>query len=331
MSTVGVVAIGRNEGERLLKCFDSLSAYLPENTPIAYVDSGSTDGSCEAAKERGIHVIDLDMTVPFTAARARNAGWHFLVENHPDLKYIQFLDGDCQIVDSWISKALDFLETKSDYAIACGRRCEIYPNASPYNLLADMEWNTPVGDADACGGDALIRIEALKDVDGYNPKLICGEEPEMCIRLKRKNWKIYRMEADMTNHDAAMTKFSQFWKRAVRAGWSVGEGFALYGKEPEQYMKRENFSGWLWGLIIPAIAIIFAPISEGFSLLLFLGHGYLFYRIYRYRVNYGDSKSNSSLYAKYCVISKFPQLWGQIKYLRNRMTGKAATLIEYKN
>ncbi len=67
----GVVAIGRNEGERLKRCLNSVSTA----DAVIYVDSGSTDGSAEWARSQGVAVLELDMTLPFTAARARNAGF----------------------------------------------------------------------------------------------------------------------------------------------------------------------------------------------------------------------------------------------------------------
>jgi hypothetical protein len=41
---IGIVVIGRNEGDRLTRCLQSLQM---ENLPVIYVDSGSTDGSQE--------------------------------------------------------------------------------------------------------------------------------------------------------------------------------------------------------------------------------------------------------------------------------------------
>jgi glycosyltransferase involved in cell wall biosynthesis len=53
----GVVAIGRNEGERLKQCLKSVSSAAK----IVYVDSGSLDDSVRWAKEAGITVVELDL------------------------------------------------------------------------------------------------------------------------------------------------------------------------------------------------------------------------------------------------------------------------------
>ncbi len=328
---VGVVAIGRNEGERLVRCLKSLQAQLPPSMPIVYVDSGSTDGSPEVAEAMGINVVNLDPSIPFTMARGRNAGFRYLTSHYPNLEYVQFIDGDCELLPGWLGKALDFMQQDPRIAVVCGRRREKFPDRSPYNRLADMEWNTPIGEATACGGDALTRVVAIQQVEGYNPSLICGEEPEMCIRLRRNRWRIWRIDADMTLHDAAMLRFGQWWQRSVRGGWYVAEGFAMYGRAEEQYQRKAYFSGWLWGLIVPLLAVGLALPTCGLSLLLLLGYGVLAYKIFRARqARFQDSPQDAFTYAFYCTLSKFPQVVGQVKYWLNRWQNQPAMLIEYK-
>lgn len=330
ISRLGVVTIGRNEGDRLVRCLHSLKTLLPSGVPIVYVDSGSSDGSMAMARSLGIHAIDLDLSIPFTMARGRNTGLRYLIEHYPDLEYIQFIDGDCELLAGWIEKAMETIEADSKLAVVCGRRKERFPEVSVYNQLADMEWNTPIGEAEFCGGDALIRVKALQEVNGYNESLICGEEPEMCIRMRDRGWKIQRIDAQMTLHDAAMTRLGQWWRRSVRGGWAVAEGAAMHGSPPERYMIRENTSGWLWGIIIPVLSIAFFKLTSGWSLLLWGGYIILMVRIYSYRLQGGDLPKNARLYAFFCVLSKFPQAIGQIQYWFKRWRGQPATLIEYK-
>ena len=146
MADVAAIAIGRNEGARLLRCLASLQG---QADPIVYVDSGSTDGSLAAATEAGALVVDLDMSRPFTAARARNAGLARLAEVDPDGAFVQVLDGDCELQPGWIDAARAVLEEDTGLAIVCGRRRERFPEASVFNRLVDQEWDTPVGEAGA--------------------------------------------------------------------------------------------------------------------------------------------------------------------------------------
>lgn len=331
ISQIGVVAIGRNEGERLVRCLKSLIAQLPAGMPIVYVDSGSTDGSVEMAQSLGVHTIGLDMSVPFTMARGRNTGFRYLSEKFPTIEYVQFIDGDCELLPNWIDKALAAIQTDEQLAIVCGRRRERFPEASPYNRLAEMEWNTPVGEAKACGGDALMRVAAIREVNGYNERLIAGEEPEMCVRLRQRGWKIHRIEADMTLHDAAMLKFSQWWKRTVRGGWAMAAGAALHGSPPERYQVKETSSRWVWGLIVPIVAVGFAKLTAGLSLLLLLGYLVQLWKVYQYRRGqFHDAAADAWLYALFCVLGKFPEMIGQAQYWITRWRGRQATLIEYK-
>ncbi|ACB50114.1 glycosyl transferase, family 2 [Crocosphaera subtropica ATCC 51142] len=332
MAKLGLVIIGRNEGKRLTNCLKSVLNETKnyDKTPIIYVDSGSTDDSIERAKSLGVSVISLHNDRPFTAARGRNTGCEWLLKQDPDLTYIQFMDGDCTLIAGWLEKAREMLDHDSKLAIVCGRRREQFPDATPYNRLADMEWNTPVGETKACGGDALMRVEALQQVNGFNDSLICGEEPEMCIRLRRQGWKIWRLDEDMTYHDADMTQFSQWWSRTVRSGWAIAQGMAMYGFAPEKYMVRQSISNWLWGFILPVTALGLAWWTYGLSLILFIGYPLLGWRIYRYRCACGDTHPQSSLYAFFCILGKFPQMMGQLKYWLQQWYSQPATLIEYK-
>ena len=326
-----MVAIGRNEGDRLIRCLTSLRRHLPPTVPIIYVDSGSTDNSVAEAKARDVNVLCLDMSIPFTGARARNAGFRYLLKHFPDTQYVQFIDGDCELLADWMPAAVQALDDAPELAVVFGRLRERFPEASFYNQLADIEWDDPVGETDMCGGISLMRTGPVASVGGFNDKMICGEEPELCIRLRQQGWKIYCIDADMALHDMDMHRFGQWWKRSVRGGWAVAEGAAMYGYLPERYMKRESTSGWIWGACFPLLMVGLSVASHGITLLLLLSvYALLFFKIYRYRRQIGEGNRKSLLYAFFCTISKIPQAIGQAKYWLNRWQNKPATLIEYK-
>ena len=325
MNNLGIVVIGRNEGDRLYRC---LSVVKRANN-IVYVDSGSTDDSVAMAKSLGVWVVELDLSVPFTAARARNEGFAMLVKINPQVELVQFVDGDCEVVPGWLEQAEKEIYSNSSLAVVCGRRRERFPDRSIYNLLCDLEWNTPVGEAKACGGDAMMRVEAFEQVNGFNPTLIAGEESELCLRLRSKGWKILRIDAEMTLHDAQITRFSQWWKRSTRSGYAYAEGAWLHGNSPERHRIKETKSIWLWGLIIPLIILGSLLPSHGWSLILLLGYPLITYKTYRYLQTRFSTK-NALLYAINCIIIKFPQAQGQIQFYINKMLGRQKNIIEYK-
>ncbi len=328
LNQVGLIAIGRNEGQRLRQC---LLSGLGKVDCIVYVDSGSTDGSVDMARSLGVEVIELDLSIPFTAARARNAGFIHLRQTHPQIEFVQFVDGDCEVVDGWLEKALQELVDKSDVGVVCGRRRERFPESTVYNQLCDIEWNTPVGEAEACGGDSMMRVKAFEQVGGFNDSIIAGEEPELCVRLRQQDWKILRLDAEMTLHDAQMSRWNQWWKRMLRAGHAYAEGAWIHGQSPQRHWVKESQSIWLWGLFIPLLALALAFPTHEFSLLFLLGYPVLTYRIYKYYTQQrGYSSRDSALYAVSCVLGKFPQLQGQMQFHINRLLGRRRTLVEYK-
>lgn len=324
---VGAVAIGRNEGSRLIACLDSLVGRVAR---VVYVDSGSTDGSVEEARARGVEVVALETSIPFTAARARNAGFDRLMEREPALRFVQFVDGDCEVVEDWLDRAVEAIESRPELAVVCGRRRERFPEATVYNLLADLEWDTPIGDADACGGDALMRVEALRKVGGFDPTLIAGEEPDLCLRLRFEGWKIARIDAEMTRHDLAMTRFGQWWKRHVRAGHAYAEGAYRHGSKPERHWVRPTLSNAFWGLLWPLLCVLLAWPSGGWSLLGLLGYPLIALRAAWKKKKRGGPGRASVAFGVSCALSKFPQAIGEAKFVSGLVAGRRSTLIEYK-
>ena len=322
-NVIGAVVIGRNEGNRLIRCLRSLQATI---STIVYVDSGSTDGSIEAAKGLGAHVVALTASAPFTAARARNAGFVALKALKSEIRFVQFVDGDCEVLAGWLESASQFLDQRDDVALVCGRRLERYPSASVYNGLCDLEWNTPVGEAVACGGDSLARTEALESVGGFRSQLIAGEEPELCLRLRAKGWKIWRLEVEMTLHDAAMMCFRQWWVRTVRGGHAFAEVAALHWRSPLAIWKAELQRSVFWGGLLPifigastliywqaALAVFVYPLQIG-----------------RIALIRGHTSSRSWSYAAFMTLGKFAEFQGIITFYWRRLWGKKIELIEYK-
>ena len=314
---IDAVAIGRNEGARLIRCLDSLVAAGFRR--IVYVDSGSTDGSIAAAEARGVQVVRLDLSQPFTAARARNAGVAALPVG-ADL--VQFVDGDCEMVPGWLTMAAGFLIDNPDVAVACGRRREIAPEASVYNRLIDREWDTPAGRTRSCGGDALMRRRAFDAVGGFDPGLIAGEEPELCVRLRQAGWQIWRLPAEMTRHDAAITRFGQWWRRTRRAGHAYAEGAAMHGAAPEGHNVAQLRRALLWGLVLPLMAVGGAMLIHPVLLALLL--------IYPAQVARLWWRGGDAAQALFLTLGKIPEALGALEYGIKRLTGARARLIEYK-
>lgn len=320
LAHVGLVVIGRNEGERLRVCLTSVVGLVGN---VLYVDSGSTDDSVAMARSIGVHVINLDMSVPFTAARARNEGWRALLTLAPDLEFIQFVDGDCELISGWLGVASEFLSGNCGYAVVSGRLYERYPEASVYNRLCDIEWNAPIGDSDACGGIAMMRVVALRCVEGFNPVLIAGEEPELCLRLRGAGWKIRRVASDMAFHDAAMFHFSQWWKRSKRAGYAYAHGAWLHGAPPERHYVRETKRALFWGICLPS-AVLFCTVFFSPWILFLLA-------LYPIQVLRMTHLPGGWVQAFFLLLGKFAETSGIFKFFYDQLfLRRQSRLIEYK-
>lgn len=330
---LGVVVIGRNEGERLRRCLESLGGLV---RAAVYVDSGSEDDSVAMARKMGASVVELDTTIPFTAARARNEGFAALRRARADVEMVQFVDGDCEVEDGWLQRASQELHDNPELAVVFGRRRERARDASVYNLLCDLEWDVPAGEVESCGGDALMRVEAFQQCGGFDPTLIAGEEPELSYRLRGHGWKIRCIAAPMTVHDADMHAFSQWWRRALRAGYVEGEGIARLGRRYPR--RRAAFSNVFWALVVPlgvAAVVVTALVMDapllavGAVVAMLALYSVMWLRILTHARRRWPSRE-ARLYATSCLLAKWPAVHGIATYGWRRLWRQDRRLIEYK-
>lgn len=337
-ASIGIVVIGRNEGKRLERCLTSLIGQ--SGGPLVYVDSGSTDGSVQFAQSLGVFVENLDTSIPFTMARARNTGFRCLMNQHSDLHYVQFVDGDCEVDEHWIKHGVDFLDKHPGVVAVCGGLKERFPEASIYNHLAELDWQGPVGEINSCGGNTMYNVKAFERSGGFKDTMIAGEEPELCVRLRRAGGLIWRLDEPMALHDADLTRFGQWWRRAMRSGYAYAEGVAMHGVSPQRHfvkhLARTIFyglmvpCGWagglLFGFLMPQLSIL-APISTLIAVGLYAK---AFISGFGTRRQLGNVRSEAILYAAFGVLGKLPEAQGTLKYFIDCALGRRSGLIEYK-
>ena len=337
---IGVVVIGRNEGERLIRCLDSLRH---TTDGLVNVDSGSTDGSQQAALDRGAELHSLDLSRRFSMTRARNEGFYKMIERMPDAKYVQFVDGDCEVVEGWMETGARVLDERSDVAVVCGRRRERFPENSIYNRMCDIEWNTAVGEAASCGGDAMMRVDVFRRTGGFNEQLIAGEEPELCLRIRQLGWKILRVDAEMTLHDANILHLREWWKRNVRGGYGAKDVVErLSGTYPQDqipfYHMTHSAVVWTRNWPIAAMVLIaggsalLGPPGSLLGIVAAMGVlGLQALRIARGMRPRATRLRDAVMYGCYTLLGKWPQRIGQYRYERDRRARKDACIIEYKS
>jgi len=321
--SLGAVAIGRNEGERLKNCLRSL---VPVCDRVVYVDSGSSDDSVAFARSMGVIVVELDRDRPFTAARARNAGFAALGQDGawPDL--VQFVDGDCMVEPDWLRAGRAHLEANPGLGLVTGWRSELFPEASAYNSLFEADWRRPAGPIRTCGGDMMVRSGAFQQIGGFNPEVIAAEDDDFCLRLGKAGWGLERLPVQMTWHDAAMKSFRAWWRRSTRDG----HGYAQVGHLHPEHFRRERLRGWVYGLVLPIFFLLGLFVWPWLSLGVALVYLASFLRIARNFAPHAPVKQKLLQQAGLLTLSKIPNIVGMLTFYRRLRAGRDMNIIEYK-
>ena len=327
---VSVVVIGRNEGERLVRCLESVRLANWDGRPyeIIYVDSRSTDASVERAESLGARAFVLDDASP-CAAKARNLGW-----THARGEFILFLDGDTQLDPDFVAHALKTLEDPVLCA-AWGHRRESNPGQSIFTRVLDLDWVYPVGRTLYFGGDVLVRRTALASVDGFDPTLKAGEEPEMCARLRAAGWQIEHIDAPMTRHDLAVTTLRAYWLRAYRSGIAYAEVADRMRRRNDPMWQREARRDFVHGILLIALPFVFLVTlfwSLWLTALLCVAVGAVLYRtVLRCRWKAPDDPVLCWEYAVHAYLQKVPALFGQLEWRRANRASDEIALVDYKS
>jgi len=330
LPSISVVVIGRNEGQRLARCLESVSRTpCLKNTELIYVDSNSKDGSPELAATYGAQAIVLNAQRT-TAALGRNAGWRAAKG-----EFILFLDGDTILHPDFANAALAPMLQDPSIVALWGHRREIHPEASIYNRILDLDWVYAPGIAEFCGGDVLMRRSALEEVGGYDAELIAGEEPEMCRRMRARGYRILHIDHPMTGHDLQITRFGQYWKHAARAGHAFAEISARFGASDDKFWdaerKRNLIRGGFWmgsfilAAVTSALRLTILPLLIWIALLLVMSVRSAWKSRWK-----SQHLPALLLYGIHSHLQQIPICVGQITYSLDQRRGNRRTLIEYK-
>ncbi len=318
LNKLGIIFIGRNEGERILKAVESFPA---SSASVIYVDSGSTDGSVDLIISKGINVHSLSPEKPFTAARGRKEGAEIMLKEYPDVRWIQFIDGDCALDPLWCDIGVEYLQSHDEVGIVCGILVEEKPELSHFNRMNALRWSSaPIGEIEACGGIFLARREAYEQSGGFNEILLTGEEAEFCLRVRSSGYLIMRLNKRMAIHDSDLISLKSWWKRAIWGGYGDALRHVTIKHSNNNPEKRKIRSSFIWGLFMPfifSVGILGSFFNEllivlpAIVLILYIQ---LLLRLIIRNLKNGNGYRDSYIYSYLTIVRKVPHSLGYIKF-----------------
>jgi GT2 family glycosyltransferase len=244
------------------------------------------------------------------------------------------LDGDTVLHPDFVPTALAEMTRCPDAAAVWGHRRERHPEHSIYNRVLDLDWVYAPGDTEFCGGDALFRRAALHATGGFDEGLIAGEEPELCARLRALGWRIRHIDAPMTAHDLAITRWRAYWQRAERAGHAYAEvshrlahtATPLWQSDARRNRHRAGVLVAGWGGVLGAALMGW----WGLLGLLLAGASALVLRsAWRARWK-SHNPTTLLLYALHVHLQQLPIAWGQLRWWWSHRQGQPRGLVDYK-
>ena len=317
------ILIGRNEGARLLRAIAAMQRQ-PGLRRLVYVDSGSRDGSAQAARDLGAMVVELDPARPFTAARGRNEGFAAL---GPDpAPFVQFMDGDCIVTDGWPDTALRFLADHPQAGLVHGHSQEEAPDASVYNWITNWEWQMTTGPKANGLGVFMARHDVLAKTGGFRETMIAAEDDELFYRIRAMGFETWCIAEPMCSHDVNLHRFKPWWRRMIRAGHSFEElAFLHRGAATMQRIRA-----LVWGGVLPFVALDLFLLWPPFALgIVALYVASILRQGLRFRAM-GLGWGRALHVAVLLMVSKFANLYGMGKYWLRRLRRSRAKIIEYK-
>ena len=154
-----------------------------------FVDSASDDGTPELASSLDVRTIRISAGQHMSPAAGRYLGYSLTSG-----KLVLFLDGDSELMPSWLPIALDTLRHNENEACVTGKRVSLPiatdPGARPNPPAQTRACST----VRTCGGGAIYRRSALDRAGTFDPFLYSEEEPDLAIRLRHLGYSILRTE-----------------------------------------------------------------------------------------------------------------------------------------
>jgi glycosyltransferase involved in cell wall biosynthesis len=242
---VSIVVIGKNEGNHLEDTFSAiLNIDYPQNKlELIYVDANSKDNSISIAEKYCQKVIGLKSNWA-SSGLARN---HGLIKARHEI--VHFIDGDTSISDQYLKRAVEKINNQEIYAVT-GYFKEKYPDKF-FNRIMDFRRDEVLHTESFCestnGGGTYLKSRLLS-VNGYDERILKGQESELGIRYREKGYKILFIDEVQGLHNFDLNSV-----------WGFIKFKFLYGKSGGYLLKvREDLNNYIIQSIQSAKKVLLA-------------------------------------------------------------------------
>lgn len=225
---ISFIIIGKNEGEKLLRCFNSIKAFISNTSlecEIIYVDSKSTDGSFEKA------LIDPDIKAyrlqdRCNPAIARNYG-----AKVAQGEVLCFFDGDMELLPGKLEKLISEKGDLTNPIITANRIDVFYDLKGKY--IGDNQ-KLKVGLRDkfeiSSGGLMILKKEIWNSVGGMDESLPCFEDIDFVFRVYKKHKiKVFKSRLILVKHHTIRYTDSERYRILIDSDYFMFKG-KLYRK-----------------------------------------------------------------------------------------------------
>ena len=216
---VSIVVIGRNEANNLDNTFQAIQKmdYPASKLEVLYVDTDSSDNSVKIAKKYTPSVFEEHSVWP-SSGLARNRG---IKESTYDI--IHFIDGDIAIAPDYLKQAVRELHKPGIDAVT--GYFEEHNTSSYFNRIMAIRRDDIRHERHFCestnGGGTYLRAPLIS-VDGYDERILKGQESELGYRFRRAGYHILFIDSIQGIHDFDLTGVRDFFRSKYLYGRSFG-------------------------------------------------------------------------------------------------------------
>ena len=230
---------------------------------VVFVSVGAGDEALSKAKQAGAIVVEGDPRSLTPGGRARNAGYRQLKKIAPHIRYVQFIESDNALDPDWISNAERFMERRTEVTIVEGIFQTAPSQQAELATINEARQKSISGEVALNSSENLfVRADKFEAVGGFRGDLLMRETDDLCVRLRRRGGRIWRIDYAMLVTGAAKPSQSSWWKSGVRRGFGNAYIASLHGGPPERVGVRETARAVFWGFTFPCL-IIFSAIAGG--------------------------------------------------------------------